>query len=220
MFLSSIHIKVRIIQTQIRSPDPNDGEPKDEDPKYELPKCPGESEPDKKGLDMDTIIIYSIIAGGLIIVLDPFSSSFVGGNDMKHKEVRGVWVATVNNIDIPRFESIEQYQREFTKILDTMESYNMTDVFFQVRPCNDAFYRSSLNPWSEFLTGAQGKDPGWDPLPWLIETSHQRGIQFHAWLNPYRITGKKVGEDAPTKNGALEQLILIILPVNIRTSSY
>lgn len=122
------------------------------------------------------------------------------------REVRGVWVATVNNIDFPTCESIPQFQEAFIRILDTLEHYHITDLFFQLRPCNDAFYASELNPWSEYLTGAQGKDPGWDPLPWMVAATHRRGIKFHAWLNPYRVTGRKVGEDAATKEELLSSL--------------
>lgn len=103
-------------------------------------------------------------------------------------ELRGAWVSTVSNIDITQQTSIEQYQQQYIAVLDTFERYNMNAVFFQVRPTNDAFYESEINPWSRFLIGAQGRDPGWDPLPWLIEQTHARGMEFHAWLNPYRVT--------------------------------
>ncbi len=106
--------------------------------------------------------------------------------EQPYVELRGAWVSTVSNIDIGQQTSIENYQQQYTKILNNFEKFNMNAVFFQVRPTNDAFYKSEINPWSEFLTGQQGKDPGWDPLPWLIEETHKRGMEFHAWLNPYR----------------------------------
>ena len=103
-------------------------------------------------------------------------------------ELRGSWVSTVSNLDIGQQISIEQYKQQYQTVLNTFESFAMNAVFFQVRPTNDAFYESEINPWSRFLTGRQGLDPGWDPLPWLIEETHKRGMEFHAWLNPYRVT--------------------------------
>ncbi|MFA7367779.1 MAG: family 10 glycosylhydrolase [Bacilli bacterium] len=101
-------------------------------------------------------------------------------------ELRGAWVSTVSNIDIGRQTSIEQYKSQYIQILNNFERFNMNAVFFQVRPTNDAFYESVINPWSVYLIGKQGQDPGWDPLPWLVEETHKRGMEFHAWLNPYR----------------------------------
>lgn len=103
-------------------------------------------------------------------------------------ELRGAWVSTVSNLDIGMQQTIEQYKEQYIEILDTFEKFHMNAVFFQVRPTNDAFYESEINPWSTFLAGSQGKDPGWDPLPWLVEVTHERGMEFHAWLNPYRVT--------------------------------
>src|SRR5690554_5524988 len=99
-------------------------------------------------------------------------------------ELRGAWVSTVSNIDIGRQTSIEQYKSQYIQILNNFERFNMNAVFFQVRPTNDAFYESVINPWSVYLIGKQGQDPGWDPLPWLVEETHKRGMEFHAWLNP------------------------------------
>ncbi len=101
-------------------------------------------------------------------------------------ELRGSWVSTVSNIDIEKQATIEQYKASYLKILNTFESFHMNAVFFQVRPTNDAFYISNLNPWSRFLIGSEGRDPGWDPLDWMIKVTHERGMEFHAWLNPYR----------------------------------
>lgn len=108
-------------------------------------------------------------------------------------ELRGVWVATVSNIDIARqsntsAQSIQTYKDRLTAILNKMENYGMNAMFFQVRPSNDAFYQSSYNPWSEYFVG-RGVNPGWDMLTWLANECHKRGIQLHAWLNPYRVTG-------------------------------
>lgn len=104
------------------------------------------------------------------------------------RELRGVWVATVENIDWPSRRDLtpEQQRREYQKMLDAHQRVGINAIFFQVRPASDAFYRSELEPWSKFLSGRQGKDPGWDPLPFLVEEAHRRGMEFHAWFNPYR----------------------------------
>lgn len=104
-------------------------------------------------------------------------------------EFRGVWVATVNNIDWPSKSglSVKEQQKEAIQILDTLAKNNMNAVFFQARPCADAFYRSSYEPWSRYLTGSPGKDPGYDPMVFWIEEAHKRGLEFHAWLNPFRV---------------------------------
>ena len=122
------------------------------------------------------------------------------------EEMRAVWVATVSNIDIRVAESEEDFKKQFINILETMKSFNMNALAFQIRPCNDAFYRSELNPWSEFLTGKQGKDPGWDPLAWMVEQCHERNIEFHAWLNPYRVSNKRVGTHYETKEDLIDDL--------------
>lgn len=107
-------------------------------------------------------------------------------------ELRGAWVATVSNIDISRqanssAAAIQAWKNQYLAILDNLEALNMNAVFFQVRPANDAFYESELNPWSAYLLG-HGIDPGWDPMPWMIEVTHARGMEYHAWLNPYRVS--------------------------------
>jgi len=106
-------------------------------------------------------------------------------------EFRAVWVATVANIDWPSKPGLtnEQQQQEVIEILDLHQKLGMNAVIFQVRPAADAFYPSELEPWSRYLTGTPGKapDPFYDPLAFWIEQSHQRGMEFHAWLNPYRV---------------------------------
>lgn len=106
------------------------------------------------------------------------------------KEFRAVWVATVRNLDIPVARTESDFENSFSAILDALEDRNMNAVIFQVRPALDAFYPSRINPWSEFLTGKQGESVlgGWDPLALMIAAAHKRGLEYHAWLNPYRVT--------------------------------
>ena len=106
-------------------------------------------------------------------------------------EFRGVWVATVKNIDWPSKAglSTEQQQIEIRDILDMHSKLGMNAVIMQVRPSADAFYPSELEPWSAYLTGTPGQAPNpyYDPLEYWIQESHKRGIEFHAWLNPFRV---------------------------------
>ncbi|MDO9628847.1 MAG: family 10 glycosylhydrolase [Acholeplasmataceae bacterium] len=106
----------------------------------------------------------------------------------KSEEVRAVWVATVANIDIPLHTSEADYKGRIIVMLDRLEANNFNTMFFQVRPMNDAFYESDYAPFSRYLTGIEGVDPGWDVLGFIIEEAHKRGIEFHAWLNPYRVS--------------------------------
>jgi uncharacterized lipoprotein YddW (UPF0748 family) len=106
------------------------------------------------------------------------------------REFRGVWVATVANIDWPSKPglSTEEQMKEATAILDTVAALRLNAVVLQVRPHCDAMYASKLEPWSYYLTGMQGKppEPYYDPLAFWVEESHKRGIELHAWFNPYR----------------------------------
>jgi len=106
------------------------------------------------------------------------------------RELRAVWIATVENIDWPsrRGLSTEQQQQEFIDILDQQQRNGMNAVVVQVRPVADAFYASAFEPWSEYLTGTQGQAPNpyYDPLTFMIAETHKRGMEFHAWFNPYR----------------------------------
>ena len=115
-------------------------------------------------------------------------------------EFRGVWIAIVYNIDWPKtLDNPEAQKQEFIEILDKLQSLNINAIFVQIRPTSDALYKSYINPWSKYLTGEQGKYPGYDPLQFMIEETHKRDMEFHAWLNPYRITtqGIDLNELAP-----------------------
>ncbi|MCS7003773.1 MAG: family 10 glycosylhydrolase [Cytophagales bacterium] len=111
-------------------------------------------------------------------------------NTFPKREFRAVFIATVNNLDFPSnsFLSTQAQKEEFISILNRLSNARFNAVFVQVRPAADAFYESSLEPWSEWLTGKQGEAPRpyYDPLAFMVEECHKRGIEIHAWLNPYR----------------------------------
>lgn len=105
-------------------------------------------------------------------------------------EFRGVWVASVENIDWPSRKGlgVDEQKSEFIKLLDMHQRNGMNTIIVQVRPAADAFYPSQYEPWSEYLMGKQGLPPTplYDPLDFMITETHKRGMEFHAWLNPYR----------------------------------
>lgn len=106
------------------------------------------------------------------------------------REFRAAWIATVANIDWPSKPGlpVEQQKQELIDMLDQFKAINMNAVVFQVRPHADALYESKYEPWSHYLTGEQGKapDPFYDPLEFAVREAHKRGMELHAWFNPYR----------------------------------
>ncbi len=111
-------------------------------------------------------------------------------NNQPKYEFRAVWIASVNNIDWPSNKHLTpmQQQQEFISILNYQQKIGINAVIVQIRPSADAFYASKYEPWSEFLTGKQGlaSSPYYDPLKFMIDETHKRGMEFHAWINPYR----------------------------------
>ncbi len=105
-------------------------------------------------------------------------------------ELRGVWIATVSNIDYPSKPTISSdiQKEEFIRLADMHKRNGMNALIVQIRPATDAFYPSPYEPWSQWLTGTQGQPPVpyYDPLQFMIEETHKRGMEFHAWMNPYR----------------------------------
>lgn len=123
---------------------------------------------------------------GLTLLMLAFTSVFA----QPKYEFRAVWIATVDNIDWPTRGNFnpESQKAEFIKILDMHKRNGMNAVVVQIRPATDAFYPSALEPWSQWLTGKQGLAPSpyYDPLRFMIDEAHKRGMEFHAWCNPYR----------------------------------
>lgn len=115
-------------------------------------------------------------------------------SDVKYYEFRGVWISTVANIDWPSKRTLTsaEQQSELLGIINTLYATGINAVVFQIRPVGDAFYNSPLEPWSVYLTNAQGKAPNplWDPLKFVVDECHKRNMEVHAWFNPYRAKNK------------------------------
>ena len=119
------------------------------------------------------------------------------------REFRGAWVAVVHHLDWPSTpgSSAKAQKAELTALLDEAEALNVNAIIFQVRPAGDAVYESSIEPWSPFLTGAMGASPGYDPLAFAVQEAHKRGLELHAWFNPFRALA---GNYAATFNHAVK----------------
>lgn len=132
------------------------------------------------------------------------SAEIRGGGALRQREVptefRGAWIATVDNIDFPSRQGlpVAGLRRELDAIVARAVDLGLNALIFQVRPAADAFYRSPLEPWSEWLTGAQGAAPAdnFDPLRYVISRCHRYGLQLHAWFNPFR-SSHPSGKSAP-----------------------
>lgn len=134
---------------------------------------------------------YMIMSVLLFSLALPFSSGKAKASEThapKH-EMRAAWIATVQNIDVKAGMDKQEYTDWVEETLDELKELKFNTVIYQVKPTVDAFYPSELAPWSQYITGdKQGTDPGYDPLQVMIDESHKRGIEVHAWVNPYRIT--------------------------------
>jgi len=134
-------------------------------------------------------IVYAI---AVALILPLTLSAQETSKSAPKREFRGVWVATVANIDWPSKAglTVDQQKQEFIGLLEQHKSNGMNAIVLQVRPAADAFYAKSREPWSQWLMGRQGVAPaeGYDPLEFAIKEAHFRGMELHAWFNPYRAT--------------------------------
>jgi len=105
------------------------------------------------------------------------------------RELRAVYITTTNSLDWPKSQNRTEQQASLRKMVNDLNAANLNAIFFQVRARGDAYYRSQFEPWAENLTGTLGKDPGWDPLQFLLDEAHKVGIEVHAWFNVYKIGG-------------------------------
>lgn len=138
----------------------------------------------------------------LALAFTAFVALTLWAQEAQKREMRTVWIATVSNIDWPQTRgtgtaTINKQKKQLTDMLDGFVKANMNSVCLQVRPMADALYKSSYEPWSSYLTGTRGKDPGWDPLAFAVEECHKRGLEINAWVNPYRFSNSS-GNDCTT----------------------
>ena len=130
----------------------------------------------KTDVDIDTVIPET-----------PVDTEELNTGNRKY-EFRAVWIATAFNVDMQRQPSEEVFRYTYNGMLDTCELYNMNAVVFQVSPMLDSFWPSEHRPWSNYLYSTrQGNGPLWDPLAIMVEETHRRGLEYHAWINPYRV---------------------------------
>lgn len=125
-------------------------------------------------------------------------TSYADDGKSSENQMKGLWVATVLNIDYPKKPTTdsEVLKKEAIEILDKSKKAGINSIFLQIRPSSDALYKSEYFPMSKYLTGKQGLQPdnGFDPLQFWIEEAHKRNIKLHGWINPYRITKKTASE--------------------------
>lgn len=140
-----------------------------------------------------------------ILILYNLISHIAIGQDFPKREMRAVWIATVENIDWPSKKNIpaQDQQEEYVKMLDHFQSLGINAIIMQIRPTADTFYPSSYEPWSAYLTGRQGALPNtyYNPLTFMIQQAKSRGMEFHAWFNPYRASNNK--DFIPSENHPL-----------------
>ena len=123
----------------------------------------------------------------LLVALAVTAGLSANAEEAIKREMRAAWVATVYRIDWPTSVNNASAQKaELNAYLDNLQAQNFNAIFLQVRTMCDAFYQSSYEPWSSYLTGTRGRNPGYDPLEYAVQQCHARGIQCHAWINPYR----------------------------------
>ncbi|HEX6913673.1 MAG TPA: family 10 glycosylhydrolase [Chitinophagaceae bacterium] len=138
--------------------------------------------------------------------LQPAGGKVMPAQPAAEREFRAAWIATVANINWPSKPGlpVEEQKREAIALLDYLKEHNFNAAIFQVRPQADALYHSELEPWSYFLTGKHGQapDPYYDPLEFWTEAAHDRGLELHVWLNPYRahhVSGKELTDQSIVK---------------------
>ncbi|MGX9741655.1 glycoside hydrolase family 10 protein [Pseudocitrobacter corydidari] len=166
------------------------------------------------------------------LVTSPGNTSKPGGKTQQSNEpMRGIWLATVSRLDWPPVNSvnisspairINKQKEALTAKLDNLKQLGINTVFFQVKPDGTALWDSKILPWSDTLTGKIGENPGYDPLQFMLDEAHKRGMKVHAWFNPYRVTTNTKPSTVAELNRTLSQQPASIFVLHrdwIRTSS-
>ena len=166
--------------------------------------CTPPDQPHAPGLDRRgflTLAVAGVAASAFTVTIGTLGSTpaFAAGSltaeasiplAPRKRELRAMWISSVVNIDWPSRTGLSaaEQQAEFLHWLDVAEQFRLNAVFVQVRPTADAFWPSPFEPWSQYLTGVQGQDPGYDPLAFIVDEAHRRNLELHAWYNPYRVS--------------------------------
>ncbi|MGN1318243.1 MAG: family 10 glycosylhydrolase [Lachnospirales bacterium] len=144
-----------------------------------------------------SIVLSIVLLFQIFTINTPAENVGEAENIEQEERMRGVWVSTVLNLDYPLNKTTNHYSlmKEADNIIAKCDELGFNAIFLQVRPTSDAFYKSNIFPWSKYLTGSQGTEPdgNFDPLKYWITECHKRGIELHAWINPYRVTRETGG---------------------------
>lgn len=135
---------------------------------------------DNYGYSQDTILEYYPGSKEKIMIPKEYTQD--------KEQFKSAWIATIFNLHIDQPKNESDFKQMYSKRLNDFVDWNMNVMLFQIRPLLDAYYPSELNPTSQFLSGKQGVDVDYDPLEWMINETHEAGLEYHAWLNPYRVT--------------------------------
>lgn len=152
----------------------------------------------KKIITITAIIVLAVFIGWTVMATLLTSVYAAESSSSADEEMRGIWVSTVYALDYPESYTTDAgaLMQQADEVLDNAKEMGMNAVFLQVRPSSDALYDSAYYPWSRYLTGTQGVAPqnGFDPLRYWVQAAHQRGMELHAWINPYRVTRSGIAE--------------------------
>jgi uncharacterized lipoprotein YddW (UPF0748 family) len=172
----------------------------------------------KQSLYLLALLAFSLVLNackkGEEVKPDPVDPPVTSGLLLPKKEMRAVWVASVYGLDWPQgVYSVESQKQQYINYLDKFKAMNINAIYFQVKGMGDAFYNSSYEPWSAAITGTRGLNPGYDVLKFMIDEAHARDIEFHAWMNPYRIaTRANAGSSYPNLHPTVKQEWVLDFP--------
>lgn len=161
-----------------------------------------ESRKKRRFMGRMTAMVISVVMLCQGMGMTVFAAAGPGAGPGTMGELRAVWISYLDWEKMPSERAA--FQAEVDRMMGRCAKLKMNAVFVHVRPDGDAMYPSSYFPWSKFVTGTQGVDPGYDPLQIFIDSAHRYGLQFHAWINPFRVTGylnrwEHVSADSPAK---------------------
>lgn len=174
----------------------------------------------KNSLHIVAILVVALLLNACkkdrnVIAPDPVKppGGDTGAPIFPKKEMRAVWIASVFGLDWPQsVYNVEAQKKQYTDYLDEFKKMNINAVYFQVKGMGDAFYNSTYEPWSASITGTRGLNPGYDVLKFMIDEAHTRDIEFHAWMNPYRISTRSSGGSFPTLSATVDPTWVLDFP--------